>query len=114
MTDRIDEIEARARVQDKAIEFGFSAATGLRAARKLSADRAYLLSAIRALQAEVGEMREAFDNVSRFTPEMAENLANWIDKKSPHDVAQGSLRRLAENLRSAHAILTPTPGGTDS
>ena len=56
--DRVAKIENRARLEDQAIEFGFSAVTGIAATRRLSADRAFLLSVIRALQAEVGDSKE--------------------------------------------------------
>lgn len=68
---------------------------------------------LRDLPARVAELEEGLNEVSRFTPEMAENLANWIDGKSPHDVAQSGLRRLAENLRRAASLLSDSKAGED-
>ena len=62
----------------------------------------------------IEELEEALNDVSRFTPKMAENLANWIDGKAPHDVAQGALRRLADNLRRAAPLLEQPETDQDS
>ena len=57
---RIDEIEFRAHREDLAIKAGYSTMVGLSASRRLSEDRAFLLSAIRALQEENERLRETF------------------------------------------------------
>ena len=52
------------------------------------------------MRQRIAELEEGLNNISRFTPEMAENLAYWIDTKSPPALPPcfwRSLRRRRKN-----------------
>jgi|GEM_PF-3429413 len=65
------------------------------------------------MRQRIAELEEGLNNISRFTPEMAENLAYWIDTKSPHNGVQEGLHRLAGNLRRAASLLTAAPPASE-